>query len=271
MSKFEDLVPPGADALWRELRKLREEIAELRAARSNEATSVSAGMFTVDKDGGFRVFDQETGVSTFYAGAGTDSETGEPTGMTTVYWNRNDGSRFLDVGHFLETGEQVGVWRDRAHNEMISDDRGGIGLSRPWIPIPGSYQYVTVSGAGTVYSYPSLPVTAITSEQMLWEARIPLVSHPYIDVYGTWGSATGSSNTTYRLEVGGNTVGTWSTTGTELRTGRGSGGIGTSGGFNMTDSFNTTAPAVRLFAQSSGTGNVACEVASCYMRGSPPP
>lgn len=271
MSKFEDLMPPGTDALWREIRRLRDEVTELRAARSNEAATVSAGMFTVDKEGGFRVFDQETGFSAFYAGAGTDAETGESTGQTTVYWNRNDGSRFLDIAHFLETGEQVGVWRDRDHNEIVSDDRSGIGLSRPWLPIPGSYQFVSLGAAGSVVQYTSLPVSSITSEQVLWEARIPMVTHPYIDVYGVWGSASGSSNTTYRLEVGGETAGTWSTTGTELRANRASGGIGQTGGFNISSFFNFTGTLVRVLAQSSGTGNVACDVLSCYLRGSPPP
>ncbi len=271
MSKFEDLVPPGTDAIWRELRALRQEVAELRSARSTEATSVSAGMFTVDKDGGFRVLDRDNGNLCFYAGLGYDKTTGESIDQTTVFWERNDGSRWLGVDWWPTTGEQVGTWRDRDHHALIQDDRLGEGFDRPWLPIYGTHQFEGVATEGTVFQYRSLPVTAITTEQTLWEARIPLVSHPRLDMFGTWGSSTGSSNVTYRLEVGTDTVGTWSTTGTELRSDRGSGGTGVEGGFDMSAWLWFVDVRVRLLVTATGTGNAACEVLSAYMRGTPPP
>lgn len=268
MSKFDDLVPAGTDALWREIRDLRATVEELQSARSNEATTVSAGVFVVDKAGGFRVFDQETGVSTFYAGAGTDSDTGEPTGQTTVYWNRNDGTRFLDIGHFLETGEQVGTWRDHNHTGLIQDDRQGIGLDRPWLSFYGTHQFEGVSTEGTVYQYRALPIAQVASETVLWEGRIPLMLHPRVELHGTWGSSTGSSNCTYRAYVADEFVGSWTTTGTELRNGRASGAFG----FEVPmQYFSFSDVRVHLTCQAAGTGNVACQVRGAYMRGSPAP
>ena len=272
MSKFDDLMPPGTDEMWRELRRLRGEVEELRAARSTEATTVSAGMFVVDKDGGFRVIDRDTGEITFYAGLGYSSSTGEPTGKTTVFWNRGDGSRWLGVDHFLETLEQYGAWRDRGGLEVISDDRLGWGLNRPWMSVYGTHQFEGVNTEGTVFQYRSLPIAQVAAETMLWEGRIPLLVHPRVEWHGTWGSSTGSSSCTYRGYVADELVGTWTTTGTELRNGRAS----EAAGFPVPEQYQSPALAysdvrMHITCEATGTGNVACEVAGAYLRGSPVP
>lgn len=259
MSKFEDLTPAGNDWMVRELKALRAEVEELRAARSNEAASISAGLFVVDKDGGFRVVDKDTGEVIFFAGLGT-------LGSTTVFWHRADDSQFLGVDVFTATQEQVGTWRDSSGHVVISDDRLGTGLDRPWLTVPGTHQFETAT-AGVVFDYRTLPIAQLTTAKVIWEGRIPLVSHPRIEMYGTWGSASGSSSVTYTLEVGSDTVGTWSTTGTQLITQRGSGAFG----FDISDNINFSDLRVRLSCVASGTGTVACEVVSCYLRGTPAP
>lgn len=264
MTKFEDLTPAGNDWIVRELKALRAEVEELRAARSNEATTISAGRFVVDRDGGFRVLDKDTNQVVFYAGVG------DTTGKSIVFWNRGDNTRFLGVDYHAPGNEQVGSWRDRNNSVvLVRDDWQGSGLDRPWLVVPGTHQFEGVSTEGQVFQYRSLPIAAVTTEQILWEGYIPLLTHPRIDMVGTWGSATGSSNVTYTLEVRGNNVGTWSTTGTELRTNRGSGGVGSLGGFDISASINFTDVRVVLKCIATGTGNVACEVYSCYLRGTP--
>jgi len=187
----------------REIATLRREIAELRAARRGPATAVSDGTFVVRGQGGFRVIDPDTDETTFYTGPGSVS------GKQVILWNRHDGTRFLGVDYVGDTEQQVASWRDQNEDSVIADDQGGIGLAEPYLGVPMYPRFVPVAPAAGSLGIWRIADSTITTAQIVWEGRIPMVVHPTIRINGVWGRSTGAGNITYTLNLDDEPVGTW--------------------------------------------------------------
>lgn len=249
-----DLVPKGPDWISRKVADLERQITELRSARKAQATGVSKGGITLTEDSFIRMV--------------TD------LGVEAVYFGPDDNGRQIfrlrreqDRGIFA-TGSAGGrdFWAlfDNTNHIIMSDDATtGRGMARPWLPVVLNPRFTpTDNTADTVWQYRRIAVSALASEQTLWDGRAT-ISHPYIMLQGTWGQATGTNSCTYRLLVGSEEVGTWSTSGAGLL-------LDWLGPFAISDDLiNDDHVRVQIVAQGSGTGTVAAEVNEIYLRQSP--
>jgi hypothetical protein len=103
-----DLLSDGPPGIWKAIKRLQEEIRELRAARRLEAASIAAGGITVTADGSIQVLAADG---------------------TVRLWISADPQGFLI--------------RDAAGNALIFEDPGGQGLARPFFDVP---MYAAKSG-----------------------------------------------------------------------------------------------------------------------------
>jgi hypothetical protein len=176
-------------------------------------------------------------------------------GRQIIRIRREGGSDVMWTG-FTGAGNQFWRLTDRFGNrELFSDDTENGGIARPWLSVP---MYVLYSmSASSVYGYMNIAATSIGSETVLWEGRIPLVSHPRLAISGVWGQASGSNSATYRLKLNSTQVGTWSTGGLENSE---------KGAFDIDGYLDQTNVVVQLTVQASGSGQVGAHVFGCWLR-----
>lgn len=124
----------------------------------------------------------------------------------------------------------------------------------PWVPVP-LYPLFRPLGAAGATGYWSVSVGTLTS----WEGRIYATHHSSIEVDGIWGQASGSNTVTYELQLGGSTVGSWTTV-TTLDVGR-------KGPFDITPFRDQEFIKIEVkITSSGGSGTVAIQVLGCYLR-----
>lgn len=144
-------------------------------------------------------------------------------------------------------------WR-RMGQELEALSQRGIRLAFEAVPL---YPKFTVA-ASTVFTAMSTAVNVV--EQTLWEGRIASLAHPYVQVDGSWGAATGTNNTRYRLKIDAVTVGTWDVA---------LAAAGVHGPFLTTTAavIGSTNVPITLTAQSlTGSGTYKCQVLGCHLR-----
>lgn len=177
------------------------------------------------------------------------------TGRQTFELRRDNGSlvmRLYDFG-----GQQYWGLYDRSGSGIawVADDATtGVGLARPWLSHP---LYPFFSLPSGLYSYASVGVASVTSETVLWSGRIPSVTHPRVEIDGVWGQASGANNSTYRLKLNGNTIGTWNETGLA---------VGRRGPFDVVPYIDASYAGIDLTCVASGSGSVACQVVGFAQR-----
>lgn len=213
---------------------------------------ISAGGLTVQDGGAIRVR-LDTGVEIFYAGP-LELNSVEYQGL--VMRRADDSNIFITFPVAGDPENIAWAFLDQFGGEVVSSDAITGGMARPWIPIN---LLPKISMAAGVFDYYNLAVSG--TERQLWEGRIPLVSHPYVEVDGVWGQASGTNTTTYRLKVWGVTVGSW-TVGGGLAADR-------RGPFDISANLWTAFAPIELTAQSTGTGNAACHIRGCALRQTP--
>jgi hypothetical protein len=146
--------------------------------------------------------------------------------------------------------------RDVAGGIILSGDVHG-GIAEPWLPIPMYPLFAVAAGL-----YTSMSRAVDTTERTLWEGRIGYLSHPRLQIAGTWGPTSGTNTTRYKLKVNGVQIGTWDSAAltTDVR-GPYDPTVGTGAALH---SLNAT---ITLTAQTlTGTGNYACQVLGCHQR-----
>lgn len=245
------IVPKGNDWVGRELAKLRGEIEELRAARSGEATSVGHGGISIRDDGFLRMVD-DNNTQIMYFGPDTD-------GTQIARLKREGGAYILYTGK--AGGNSFWALTDSSNRILVSDDAvAGKGLARPWLPVFMSPTFVpSIPAAGATGTW-CIDSAQIVTEVGLWEGRVS-VSHPWIQVDGTWGHASGSGTVTYRLKINGNQVGTWNAA---------TGVTASFGPFDVSSYIGADWASVQVTAQqTTGTGAVRCHVLGCYLTQTP--
>lgn len=247
MTKFEDLTPAGNDWVVRELATLRAEIEELRAARSGEATTIGHGGVTIVNDGYLRMVD-DNGTQIMYFGP-------DANGFQIARLRRENGALLLYTGK--AGSNNFWALTDNLNKVIVSDDAiAGKGLARPWLPVfltPTFAPSLPAAGATGTWCIDS---TQVVTEVGLWEGRAT-ISHPWIQVDGVWGHASGSGTVTYRLKVNGIEVGNWTAA---------AGVVSRQGPFSVADSVGRDWFSVQVTAQqTTGTGAVRCHVLGCYL------
>ena len=124
----------------------------------------------------------------------------------------------------------------------------------PWSPVPLYPQFTSIVAAGSG-GYASVNAGTLVS----WEGRMYATHYSNIQVDGVWGQASGSNTVTYQLQVGGSTVGSWTTV-TSLDVGR-------KGPFSIASFKDQEFTKVEVkIASSTGSGTVAIQVLGCYLR-----
>jgi hypothetical protein len=241
-----DPLAGGPDWIAREFADLRREITELRSAQSAQATTIGKGGLRI-KDGGSFQVRSASNVQVVYLGP-------DVNGVQYVAFRRNDGSTVLYT-YSIVGGNQYWALTDKTTRILVSDDAAsGVGLARPWLSVP-MYPSFTQAASST-FSYPSVTVAQIATETTLWEGRIPLVSHPKIEVSGVWGQASGTNSSTYRLVVAGESHGTWPSTTIE----------NSSKVFDVAAKIDQTNVPIQLRASATGTGAVAAGLFGLWLR-----
>lgn len=185
-----------------------------------------------------------------------------------IAWNSNTNTnRILVLGTIMENlpiltaantsglvvGAAVGILRVKTQyfvlGRVVNQDSG---LVNPMFTVPLYPQFVRAGAANDViYSY----VLSSTNDPY-WEGRLR-ASFPYIVVDGIWGPAGVGSTATFELQVGGQTIGSW-TESTVVNDRRGP--------FDITNwvNFNWVVIQVVMTANTGPLTNVAFQVLACY-------
>lgn len=213
---------------------------------------ISAGGLTVQDGGAIRVR-LDNGTRIFYVGP---LELGGVSYQGIAMRRADDSNIFITFPVGGDPDTIAWAFLDQGGGEVLSSDAITGGMARPWIPIHLIPKFTMPAGT---FDYYNLAVSG--TERQLWEGRIPLVSHPYVEIDGVWGQASGSNSTTYRLKVWGTTVGSW-TVGGGLAADR-------RGPFDISAHLWTAFAPIELTAQSTGSGVAACHVRGCALRQTP--
>jgi len=230
------------------IKRLERQVQEQFKKISLTNARIDRGGLTLTNDAFFRMVD-DLGVEIVYFGP-------DNLGRQIIRIRREGGSDVMWTG-FTAGGSQFWRLTDRFNRELFSDDTVTGGIARPWMSVP---MYALFSmAASSVYAYMNLPVASVTTETILWQGRIPMVTHPYMTCSGIFGQAIGANTSTYNLKlgVGATVVGTWSET-TITNVSRGP--------FNVSAFLGQPDVPVVLTATASGTGSIACQVYSLYQR-----
>ncbi len=217
------------------------------------SASIGAGGLTISDDGTLRMVDVN-GIERFKIGTTSGFE-----GFEQPVLYVRDANGKLRIAMYdplpVSDGYQPVFWVfDHVDHVAFTTDKNG-GVAEPWIP---AVLYPRWTMAAGIYGYRTIDATTITAETQLWEGRLGKVSHPRIQIDGSWGQASGSNSTTYRLKVNGTTVGSWTV----------GGGLNVSvrGPYDIASLVGTSNVVVELTVQATGTGLVACDVVACYLR-----
>ncbi len=258
--------------IMRRLAMLEDEVRQLRAARRLESATIGdgglrikGGTITVQNDGSIVV---EDGGDIIMQGNGRLLMTSpddvdlvdigpDATGRQAFYLRRHNGALLMWTSQHANTGRDFWALSDNANNTIVADDaESGVGLARPWLPVPMVLKFHPDGVAGDPYAYATIDASKIGSETQLWDGRAA-ISHPKITVDGVWGRGSGDVAMTYRLKIGGTTVGTWSETGLV---------IAQRGPFDVSSLVGTDWASIEITAvATSGTGAVACQVLATYL------
>lgn len=211
---------------------------------------------------------------------GNFSNVGLSSGSLGTFYPRADGSPQVgtvlidDAGHWRlvladvenpsAAGRQVLIYYDQEANIVFSGDEHG-GLATPWLSVPMYPRFVpngqptsySANGWGFGYSNLSTSGNGVTSGMVIWEGRIPFVSHPWIQVDGVWGTASGTAAPTYNLVIAGIPVATFTP------------GSLTNGTWGLTDISATLAQhavQVQITASWTGSGAIATDCLGVYLR-----
>lgn len=260
---------PGGDDLVGTVQQLAQQIQEITRKTLYSAV-IGRGGIKIDSSGSIQVTNGAAGLGQFYIGGGSSANhhsDGSPQIITSigdeaghdrlVLWDDNtpaseDNQRFYEYdvdGRLVRTQDSNGGW------------------AAPWFSVPmyprfvpngqpGSY---SANGWGFGYSNLSTAGNGVSSGMVIWEGRIPFVSHPRIQVDGVWGQASGTAVPTYSLKVGGTTLGSYAPV--SLTT-----GTWTTGPFDISSLLTNTAVQVQITASWTGSGAIATDCLGVYLR-----
>ncbi|MCP2261091.1 hypothetical protein LX15_004811 [Streptoalloteichus tenebrarius] len=244
------------------IRRLEQELAEVRKKVGLSSAVVSRGGLTIKDNGHLRVLDS-AGVERFFIGAGSPNL---PNGDSQPLFIVRDGSgrrRLAVYDPVTADGYEpvFWVWDHIGHVAFTTDRNGGV--AEPWTAVP-LYPQFEMGHSSHHVGYTMLPVSALTTGPVVWEGWIGKVSHPRLQILGYWGRATGTSpvSVTYEVRVGHDqtVVGSWVSTGIETAL---------YGPWDISPWLSHTNIPVRLSIRATSgdaTDMVAVQVLSCWMR-----
>lgn len=230
--------------LLSQVQDLRRQLDELRRTVGLSSATINRGGLTFLNDSFVKMVDGDD-VEVVYMGP-------DELGRQVITLRREGGARILRT--YFASGGQFWSMHDKFDRTIIADDGNNGGMARPWLHVPMQPMWAST---GT-WSYRTIDAATIASETLLWEGRIGLVSHPYIEVFGVWGQASGSNSATYRLYVNNALVQTWAPP-------------FANGAYSALIAPLLDQPWIRvhLTAQATGTGQVAANLQGVWLKQSP--
>lgn len=184
-----DQIPPDPTTLARRVAALEAQVRELRAARRLENATVGAGGLNVAHGGRFAMY-TAAGARMLDIGAIADPAYNTPDGSTQQahFMRRQDGTAGLSLFAAPGSGSRqfLSLW-DAAGNIVMSDDAAsGVGLGRPYLPVP--------MWPGTDGGWDYWPRTSGTSMVELWggqiyrqQPRLVVIARASMDTSGATG------------------------------------------------------------------------------------
>jgi hypothetical protein len=226
----------------------RRELDELRRTVGLSSATINRGGLSLLNDAFLKMV-SAAGIQIAYLGPDPDIP-----GTQCIILRRTDGSTVLYTYTHAPSGNQFWALTDKNGRILASDDAAsGIGLARPWLSVP---MYPLFSqAASSTFGYPTIDAATIAAEKTLWKGRIPLVSHPKIEISGIWGQASGSNAATYRLTLNGTEMGTWTPGFEESRR-----------TFDITSKIDQSNADLQVKVSATGTGLVAAGLFGVWMR-----
>lgn len=203
-------VPKGDDLVVRVQRLERLFAEQQRQTLGN--TSITDGRLTISGLGGIVVHDADGDETLFIGGHGDpiyNRPDGQPQQMVLIR-DDNDQLRFgiYDPFPLAADGYVQNVYmRDAFGNIVFVTDNAG-GLAEPWIPV---VMYPKFRATTDTFSYMTIDNGLIHTEKQIWEGRLPMITHPRLQLEGVFGIGSGTSSTpVYSLKVGGIVLDSWS-------------------------------------------------------------
>ncbi|WP_199444450.1 hypothetical protein [Umezawaea beigongshangensis] len=228
------------------IKRAEDELRRMRAAIGLASATITRGGLTLLKDAFLRMVDDNDTQILYF---GPDSQ-----GRQIIRIRREGGSDVMWTG-FTAAGNQFWRLTDRFNRELFSDDTETGGIARPWLPV---VLYPLFLPTSTVSGYWTVETATVTESKVLWEGRIPLVSHPRIAINGVWGAINGSTSATYELIANNTVIGTWTETALI---------VGTRGPFPLAPLLDATNVSLQLrVTGTGGTGRTAVQLLACYTR-----
>lgn len=130
-----DMLPPGPDALMREITTLKRQMRELMASRRAETTTFGSGQLTVKTPSGADLIT-----------AGQDAV----SGRYQVAMRRDDGTVGLSLSAQGPDEDDTTAILTRSGQRIVSDDAHAPDwLGRPWIPVPMHATVAFTAGSWT--------------------------------------------------------------------------------------------------------------------------
>jgi hypothetical protein len=252
---------PKDESDWRAIvAGLQRQIDELRNSGSQRISHTDGSWQVLNVDGNPALSVRE------YAGTWT-----RPDGKAQTVVRMTD-----DNGRWRLTLYDPGPTDDGYHQELALFD--GVqgnpvlntspfgGLREPRLAVPLYQMWRDPSaGSGTPGQWARIAGTALNAAapgNLLWEGRIPKITHTHMTVDGVWGRASGSSaSTTYSVSILGTVRHTWTAGGLEV----------SQQTFPVVTGVGDESASVQLFARTTtpSTDLVSAGVLGCWMRGAP--
>jgi hypothetical protein len=252
------------DVLTR-LKKVENELQVIRKEVGLNSATISGGTLTVQKNGAFRMISPDGSDLLWIGPRGDPHADGSPQQITEIF-DESGQARIVvwdPSSPSSRTAQQIYMYDDTGHLVFTTDVNGGQAV--PWFNVPLYPFFIpcgqTPSANGEWNDYDAISTGAVgmAAGNIMWEGRIPYVTHPMISIDGIWGNAGGSvSNVAYALVVGGTTVGTW-TRSTVVNEAEGPWDISSLLG-------QTQVPVQLLINGWTGSGQIACQPLGCYLR-----
>lgn len=234
--------------------RLERAVEAVRKLAGLTSAIISRGGLTLLNDSFIKMVD-DMGTQVLYIGPDAD-------GKQIYILKRENGSVVLESRYFA--GQPFFAMRDQNNVILFSDNAAGVGgMARPWLTVAMTQMFRDRSAAGVlnptgeVFGYHLVDNTVVNSEVVMWRGNASIL-HKFMEVRGLFGYAVGTNVPTYKLNLNGTTVGTWTQNSAPLRL--------TTPRYDVSAYLDLNDVLVEVTCQAPGAGATACSLESVYMR-----
>jgi len=186
MPQRSDMLPPTPASLWQDLKALRREFNEFRAARRLESAAIGAGGLTI-RDGGRLAVTTPAGQDVLYIGR-IDPSHPDGSPQQGIIARREDGTVALSIWTGAGSGVQPLVVWDHLGHGIVAEDLVAGGLAAPYLAADGWFGAV------------EQPTFTTTSGTFSTVTHLPYIKqHPRVTAYYLVRASDGATSGEIRL------------------------------------------------------------------------